>query len=258
MDLQREGAELREMRVEIGPEVDSGTGARRAQGHATPRPAPRGRGGRRLLRLGGAGLGRTPTRAARARRRRIPGALGRDRRAPRRRHGALFPAGRRARWPTRPTSCPVASAWTPRTWRPSGRTWLRACPCTSTDGPRHASPSRMVRFFGHGGGVAFYLIGGMFALTAASSALFAHTAGLRLHRDVGRMVLEDNTDILDGVQWSVAATADAAAAGGTGGGHAPPTSRTSWSARASGASGTRRATTCSSPPRWPRGAARPW
>jgi hypothetical protein len=69
--------------------------------------------------------------------------------------------------------------------------------------------SRVVRFFGHGGGVAFYLIGGMFLFTAASSALFAHTAGLRLHRDVGRMVLEDNTDLLDGARWSVAATREA-------------------------------------------------
>jgi hypothetical protein len=67
----------------------------------------------------------------------------------------------------------------------------------------------VVRFFGHGGGVAFYLIGGMLALSAASSALFAHTAGLRLHRDVGRMILEDNTDLLEGVEGQVAAAADA-------------------------------------------------
>jgi hypothetical protein len=57
--------------------------------------------------------------------------------------------------------------------------------------------------------VAFYLIGGMLALTAASSALFAHTAGLRLQRDVGRMILEDNTDLLEGVQGQVAAAQDA-------------------------------------------------
>jgi lipoprotein-anchoring transpeptidase ErfK/SrfK len=69
--------------------------------------------------------------------------------------------------------------------------------------------ARVVRFFGHGGGVAFYLIGAMLLVTAASSALFAHTASLRLHRDVGRMVLEDDTDLLDGVKWSIEATAEA-------------------------------------------------
>jgi hypothetical protein len=69
--------------------------------------------------------------------------------------------------------------------------------------------ARMVRFFGHGRGVAFYLIGAMLIMTAASTALFAHTASLRLHRDVGRMVLEDDTDLLEGVKWGVAATADA-------------------------------------------------
>jgi lipoprotein-anchoring transpeptidase ErfK/SrfK len=69
--------------------------------------------------------------------------------------------------------------------------------------------ARVVRFFGHGGGVAFYLVGAMLLVTAASSALFAHTASLRLHRDVGRMVLEDDTDLLDGVKWSIEATAEA-------------------------------------------------
>jgi L,D-transpeptidase catalytic domain len=69
--------------------------------------------------------------------------------------------------------------------------------------------ARMVRFFGHGGGVAFYLVGAMLLVTAASTALFAHTASLRLQRNVGRMVLEDDTDLLEGVRWSVDATADA-------------------------------------------------
>jgi lipoprotein-anchoring transpeptidase ErfK/SrfK len=69
--------------------------------------------------------------------------------------------------------------------------------------------TRMVRFFGHGGGVAFYLLAAMLLVTAASSALFAHTASLRLHRDVGRMVLEDDSDLLDGVKWGIQATADA-------------------------------------------------
>jgi hypothetical protein len=69
--------------------------------------------------------------------------------------------------------------------------------------------TRLVRFFGHGGGVAFYLIGAMLLVTAASTALFAHTASLRLQRNVGRAVLEDDTDLLEGVKWSVGAVADA-------------------------------------------------
>ena len=61
---------------------------------------------------------------------------------------------------------------------------------------------RIVRFFGHGGGVAFYLIGAMLLVTAASSALFASTAYRKLHRDVARMVYEDNLDLLESVRWS--------------------------------------------------------
>jgi len=69
--------------------------------------------------------------------------------------------------------------------------------------------ARVVGFFGHGGGVAFYLIAAMLLVTAASTALFAHTASLRLQRNVGRAVLEDDTDLLEGVKWSLDATADA-------------------------------------------------
>jgi hypothetical protein len=83
----------------------------------------------------------------------------------------------------------------------------------TTSDPRPSRPppltTRVVRFFGHGGGVAFYLIGAMLLVTAASSALFAHTASLRLQRSVGRAVLEDDTDLLEGVKWSLDATADA-------------------------------------------------
>jgi hypothetical protein len=83
----------------------------------------------------------------------------------------------------------------------------------TTPDPGPSAPSslttRVVSFFGHGGGVAFYLIGAMLLLTAASTALFAHTASLRLQRNVGRAVLEDDTDLLEGVKWSLDATADA-------------------------------------------------
>jgi hypothetical protein len=65
---------------------------------------------------------------------------------------------------------------------------------------------RVVRFFGHGGGVAYRLIGGMFLFTALSTLLFVHVARLRLHRDVARLVLEDRTDLLDGVEWALQAT----------------------------------------------------
>jgi hypothetical protein len=62
--------------------------------------------------------------------------------------------------------------------------------------------NRIVRFFGHGGGVAFYLIGAMLLVTAGSTALFASTAYRKLQRDVARMVFEDNLDLLESVQWS--------------------------------------------------------
>jgi hypothetical protein len=82
---------------------------------------------------------------------------------------------------------------------------------TPAPGPSTSSSltKSIVGFFGHGGGVAFYLIGAMLLVTAASTALFAHTASLRLQRNVGRAVLEDDTDLLEGVKWSLDATADA-------------------------------------------------
>jgi L,D-transpeptidase-like protein len=63
---------------------------------------------------------------------------------------------------------------------------------------------RTVRFFGHGGGVAWYLVGGMMALTALSTWLFVDTrVALRFRRDVMRMVAEDNVDLLEAVQANV-------------------------------------------------------
>jgi hypothetical protein len=70
--------------------------------------------------------------------------------------------------------------------------------------PRVPLTSRAVRFFGHGGGVAWYLIGGMLALTAASTWLFVDTmVGLRFRRNVTRMVAEENLDLLEAVQAQV-------------------------------------------------------
>jgi lipoprotein-anchoring transpeptidase ErfK/SrfK len=77
--------------------------------------------------------------------------------------------------------------------------------------------TKIVRFFGHGGGVAFYLVGAVLLVTAGSSALFASTAYRKLQRDVARLVFEDNLDVLESVQWSARAVdkslrdADAAA-----------------------------------------------
>ena len=71
--------------------------------------------------------------------------------------------------------------------------------------PRVPLTSRAVRFFGHGGGVAWYLIAGMLALTAASTWLFVDTmVGLRFRRNVTRMVAEQNLDLLEAVQAQVA------------------------------------------------------
>jgi hypothetical protein len=72
-------------------------------------------------------------------------------------------------------------------------------------GARSTLQHRIVRFFGHGGGVAFYLIAGMLLLTGMSSALFANTVKWRLHREVDRLVLEDNAGLLEGVQGGLAA-----------------------------------------------------
>jgi len=59
----------------------------------------------------------------------------------------------------------------------------------------------VVRFFGHGGHVAWWLIGVGLAVTALSSAVFAATASARLKRDVTRMVFDDNQDVLEAVKW---------------------------------------------------------
>jgi lipoprotein-anchoring transpeptidase ErfK/SrfK len=77
------------------------------------------------------------------------------------------------------------------------------------DAPAAPLTHRVVRFLGHGGGVAYYLIAGMLALTAVSSALFAQVFGLRLRRDVARLVLEDKGDVLEALRWGLAATGQA-------------------------------------------------
>jgi hypothetical protein len=61
--------------------------------------------------------------------------------------------------------------------------------------------SAVVRFFGHGGGVAWYLIGAMLVITALSTALFVSTmVAARFQRDVTRMVFEDDLDLLERIE----------------------------------------------------------
>lgn len=64
-----------------------------------------------------------------------------------------------------------------------------------------------VGFFGHGRGAAIQLVGIMLALTAASTEFFFHTVGVRLRRDVARLVLEDRLEDLDSARWRVAGSA---------------------------------------------------
>jgi hypothetical protein len=77
--------------------------------------------------------------------------------------------------------------------------------------PRPPLTARVVRFFGHGGWVAYVLIGAMLVASALSAWLFGQTVRLRLHRDVSRLVLEDNADVMEGLRWSVGSTQEALA-----------------------------------------------
>jgi len=53
-------------------------------------------------------------------------------------------------------------------------------------------------------GAAIPLVGITLALTAASAALLVDTVGVRLRRDVARLVLEDRLEVLDSARWRVA------------------------------------------------------
>jgi lipoprotein-anchoring transpeptidase ErfK/SrfK len=53
-------------------------------------------------------------------------------------------------------------------------------------------------------GAAIPLIGITLALTAASVVLLVDTVGVRLRRDVARLVLEDRLEVLDSARWRVA------------------------------------------------------
>ena len=59
----------------------------------------------------------------------------------------------------------------------------------------------VVRFFGHGGGAAWYLIGAMLVASALSTALFVNTmVAVRFQRDVTRAVFEDDLDLMERIE----------------------------------------------------------
>jgi hypothetical protein len=61
-------------------------------------------------------------------------------------------------------------------------------------------------FFGQASRSAVPLVVITLALTAATAALFVDTVGVRLRRDVARLVLEDRLEVLDSVRWRVASS----------------------------------------------------
>ena len=69
----------------------------------------------------------------------------------------------------------------------------------------------VVRFFRSGGMLAWGLLGSVFLLMVASTALFARTALVRHERDVNRMVFNDNLELLDEVRKSSGALDDSLA-----------------------------------------------
>jgi L,D-transpeptidase catalytic domain len=61
-------------------------------------------------------------------------------------------------------------------------------------------------FFGHASRSAVPLVLITLALAAATTVLFVDTVGVRLRRDVARLVLEDRLEVLDSVRWRVASS----------------------------------------------------
>jgi hypothetical protein len=61
-------------------------------------------------------------------------------------------------------------------------------------------------FFGHASRSGVPLVVITLALTVATTVLFVDTVGVRLRRDVARLVLEDRLEVLDSVRWRVASS----------------------------------------------------
>lgn len=75
---------------------------------------------------------------------------------------------------------------------------------------RDGVAARIVRFFGHGGGVAYWLIGAMLALSALSASIFASTLGMKLRRDVARGLVDGGSDAVEALEWTARERAAAA------------------------------------------------
>jgi hypothetical protein len=65
---------------------------------------------------------------------------------------------------------------------------------------------RRAGLFNHVSRAAVSLVVIALALTAATTALLVDTVGVRLRRDVARLVLEDRLEVLDSVRWRVASS----------------------------------------------------
>ena len=68
-----------------------------------------------------------------------------------------------------------------------------------------------IRFFQHGGHIAWGLIGGVFLIFAASTALLATAADVRFQRDVTRMVFNDNVELLEDIRKKLGVASDSLA-----------------------------------------------
>lgn len=66
----------------------------------------------------------------------------------------------------------------------------------------------MLRFFKHGGEVAWGLIASVILVIACSTVLFAGTADLRYQRDVSRLVFNDNVGVLERIKQSLGMVSD--------------------------------------------------
>ena len=71
--------------------------------------------------------------------------------------------------------------------------------------PENAKLTTRVAGFS-GRGAAIQLVAILLVLTAASAAFLVHTVGVRLQRDVARLVLEDRLELLDSARLRVAAS----------------------------------------------------
>jgi hypothetical protein len=65
---------------------------------------------------------------------------------------------------------------------------------------------RVARFFGYGGTVAWVLIGTALVMTALSTLLFFGAFSARYQRNVTRLVVEDDLEVLEAVKYSLANT----------------------------------------------------